>query len=812
MQSGSVDHGRVAVRDADPIDAVERRLARARSFAVVAGLVVVGLGSTALVGWLAGAPILTSFVPGLATMKFNTAVGIVLVGAALVVLLRAPEQRVLMRGLAIGAIVLGGLSALEYLTGSSFGIDELIVPDPGGSAFPGRMSPITAVGFVAIGLTTLAFSSGRPSRLGVLAGLLTLGVAVLTLIGYLYDVSDLYRFGPFSSVSVPTAVAFALVSLGLLLDRPIGITRWAFGDGPGGELIRRLLPPSILIPMTLGFVVLAAIRSGSFGSGIGLAALVTGLIGTLLFLIYRSGAALDRTEAIRLRAEQAAREAVDREAVVTVTVADAIVTIDADSTIRFVNPATDRIFGYPPGSLVGQSLTTLMPTRMRDQHRRGLARHMATGDRHIEWEGTELIGRRANGDEFPIDVSFADSGTGENRAFTGIIRDISARKRLEGQLLQAQRLESVGRLAGGIAHDFNNILTAMLGFTQLVLDDLPADDPRRDDVEAIRVGGERAGKLVRQLLAFSRKQVLHPQTVAVAEVIQDIVPMLSPLIGSSVEVTIDRLDSSAVVLADRGQLEQVIVNLAVNARDAMPDGGRLTMEVVIVDLDVGVDRIHPGLTPGRHVQLTVSDTGIGMDEETREHIFEPFFTTKSEGLGTGLGLATVYGIVQQSGGRIWVYSEPGHGSTFRMLFPLASTEPTEVDLRSADRRSASGRGQRILVVEDEALIRDLIEKVLVRDGYVVVLAEDVSGARDRLAAESFDLVLTDVVMPGGSGLDLARALDVERPDLPVVLMSGYSAAALLDLSVGDRTAELVEKPFTPNALLAVVQRVLERGR
>lgn len=782
----------------------------ARRITSVAGTVTIAIGCIALLGWLLSTPILTTFLPGLATMKANTALGIVLIGSALVATAGAARSLWPARLLAAGAVALGGATAAEYLTGRSLGIDEVLFRDPGGGPFPGRMSPATALAFVSAGVAILGGTSRRWSGIGLTAGVAMLGLALVALVGYLFDVGDLYRFGPFASVSLPTAAALAVAAVGILAARPEGPVRRTFAAGPGGELIRRLLPATIVFPIGLGLLVLSGSRAGLFGPALGIGLLVIGLVGTLMLLVYRAARALDGADSARRRVEHEARRSAERERIVAVAVADAIVTIDAHSTIRYANPAAARIFEYPPDSLVGRPLTVLMPERMHALHRAGLRRYMESGVRHISWDGAELTGVRSSGEEFPIDVSFAESSDGPERTFTGIIRDVSARKRLETQLVQAQRLESVGRLAGGVAHDFNNILTAMLGFNQLVLDNLPEDDPLRPDVLAIRDGGERASALVRQLLAFSRRQVLRPEVVSPAEVVEGIVPMIERLIGSHIEIVLGRMDPSAVH-ADRGQLEQVIVNLAVNARDAMPNGGRLTIEVTPRELSSLPPGMAPYLAPGPYVQLAVSDNGAGMDEVTRTHLFEPFFTTKGEGIGTGLGLATVYGIVQQSGGHIDVYSEPGLGSTFRILLPQAASDVAAAQPGGAvERRVASGSGERILVVEDEALIRDLIRKVLVRDGYVVTLADDAAAAMERLAAATFDLVLSDVVMPGRTGLDLAREIHERWQDLPVILMSGYSAEALGDFVVGGRPPALVEKPFSPESLLEAVEAALGR--
>jgi two-component system cell cycle sensor histidine kinase/response regulator CckA len=516
-------------------------------------------------------------------------------------------------------------------------------------------------------------------------------------------------------------------------------------------------------------------------------------------------------DAERERAVDEVGRSEERLRQVTQTVADAILTIDEGSRIRFVNRAAERTFGYREADLLGRPLTMLMPERFRQRHLAGLKRFIMTGTRTIVWDGTELVGRRRDGTEFPIEVAFAEGRDGDIRTFTGAIRDISARQGLNAQLLQAQRLESVGRLAGGIAHDFNNVLTAILGFARIVRDGLPAGDPQRLNMDQIEMAAERATGLVRQLLAFSRQQVLRPETVDLGAVVRDLMPMLRALLGEDVEIRVDAVDSQAFVEADRGQLEQVLVNLAANAGDAMGQGGLLTIEVGILDLDAEYAAAHQDVTPGPHVLLAVNDVGGGMDAETLTHIWEPFFTTKDSTRGTGLGLATVYGIVRQSGGHIWVYSEPDHGTTFRLYFPLVQGPTDAAQPPPPEPESARGT-EAILVAEDEESLRRLIEIVLQRLGYRVVVAPDGATALEIAKDRSIDLLLTDVVMPGQSGLDLAAAVRLINRQVRVLFMSGYTAAALDHRGTIGQGDRLLEKPFTPAGLGRAVRRALDEPR
>ena len=392
----------------------------------------------------------------------------------------------------------------------------------------------------------------------------------------------------------------------------------------------------------------------------------------------------------------------------------------------------------------------------------------------------------------------------------GTQRDVTEQRRLEEQIRQAVKVEAVGRLAGGIAHDFNNILTAILGTTQLLQREIGPEAPHYADVEEIRMAAERAADLTRQLLAYSRRQVLAPRVLDLNAVVLGLDHMLRRLIGEDVELVNELAPQLAPVRADPGQLEQVIVNLALNARDAMPDGGSLTVDTANVDVDAAFVRTHPGAVPGSYVRLRVRDTGTGMDVETRDHLFEPFFTTKSVGKGTGLGLATVYGIVKQSGGYIWVDSAPGLGSVFAILLPRTSGTPEPAP--SAPPAADPARGtETILLVEDEENVRTLSDRALSKLGYSVLAAQ--SGADALRVAERHDepihLVLTDVVMPGLSGRELVRQLSVVRPGMKVLYISGYSDEAIARHGVLDPGTAFLQKPFTPDRLASKVREVLD---
>ena len=482
---------------------------------------------------------------------------------------------------------------------------------------------------------------------------------------------------------------------------------------------------------------------------------------------------------------------------------------DAAGTVVRVNAAYARLVGIPAADLVGRPFTVAydpaQAAAMAEAFRDRFAARAI--EPHAEKEVTLRDGRRA---WLELSNSFLEV-PGRSSLLLSIVRDATARRHLEDQYRQAQKMEAIGQLAGGVAHDFNNLLTVINGYSEMLLAALPAGDRHRGVVEEVYRAGERAAMLTRQLLTFSRQEVVAPRVLDVNGVVEGAAQLLRRLIGEDI-----RLDTALAadldrVTADPGQVEQVIMNLAVNARDAMPRGGRLTVETANVDLDGGYAGQHAGVAPGRYVLLAVSDTGHGMSPEVQRRIFEPFFTTKGQGKGTGLGLATVFGIVEQSGGHLGVYSEVGRGATFKVYLPSAGRPASVAGPADAEPDLPTGAAT-VLVVEDDEQVRGLTRMALETLGYTVLEAGGGKQAVRVAVAHGgpIDLLVTDVVMPGMSGREVAETVRAARPGVRVLFVSGYTDDAVVRHGVLTAEMAFLQKPFTLAALGGKVREVLDR--
>ncbi len=521
------------------------------------------------------------------------------------------------------------------------------------------------------------------------------------------------------------------------------------------------------------------------------------------------GLAHDVTE--KIQALKALRENEARLAGIVNSAMDAIVSVDHEQNIVLFNAAAERVFGCAAAEVLGRSLDRFIPERARQGHEEQVRSFGETGRTLRSMHSfAELSALRITGEEFPIEASISQIDVSGKKLFTVILRDITERKQLEEQYRQSQKMEAVGRLAGGVAHDFNNLLTAIVGYSQLILAKLDAESPLRHDISEIEKAGHRAAALTAQLLAFSRKQVLKPCVLDLNQVISGVDKMLKRLIGEDIDLVMVTPPGLGYVKADPGQIEQVLLNLSINSRDAMPRGGKITIETANIDLDALYT--HADVLPGKYVMLAVSDTGDGLDVETQSHIFEPFFTTKEPGKGTGLGLSTVFGIVRQSGGHIWVYSEPGHGATFKIYLPRVHEAPTAARVEAAVSGSMEGT-ETILLVEDDAMVRKFARTSLESYGYMIVEACDAAAAlRVSLKVGLIDLLLTDVVMPGLTGRKLSEHLMPLRPEMRVLFMSGYTDNAIVHNGVLEAEMPFLQKPFTPESLARKVREVLDTNR
>ena len=517
------------------------------------------------------------------------------------------------------------------------------------------------------------------------------------------------------------------------------------------------------------------------------------------------GAMTDVTE--RSRSEAAIRF----QAQLLNAVQQAVVATDPEGHVIFWNSFAEKLYGWTAAEAVGRPISELKTSQFLRDHAHEIHQKAAAGE---SWTGEFLVQGKF-GKAFPALLTTAPILDGQGRLL-GIVRvsiDLTERRNLEEQFRQSQKMDAVGRLAGGIAHDFNNLLTVIRLNTEIIMEGFDPTDPRSEDVKQIRAAAERASSLTRQLLAFSRKQILQPRVLDLNSVVSSVEPMLRRLIGE--DITISSLCAArGYIVADPGQLEQILVNLVVNARDAMPQGGTISIETGNVELDETYTSEHAPVIPGRYVMLAVGDNGIGMSRDIREHAFDPFFTTKEAGKGTGLGLATVYGIVKQSGGYVWIYSEPGLGTTLKLYFPeVSSATAFKAEEYKAVPKDGARGSETILLVEDEEAVRGLTSRILERQGYRVIAAQHGKEAMDIATKEEgkIDLVLTDIVMPGMNGRGLVERLAGIRPRIKSLYMSGYTDDDIVRRGFVEPSKSFLQKPFTSEALLRTVRKVLDEG-
>ncbi len=527
---------------------------------------------------------------------------------------------------------------------------------------------------------------------------------------------------------------------------------------------------------------------------------------------------VERESLARRESEMALRESEEKHRRLFETLPQGVVFQDPEGKITYANPAAEKILGLGFEQMQGR---TSGDPRWRVIHEDGSEFPGETHPSMVALQTGQLVKDVIMGIHNPrcdqrrwiktSAIPLFRPGEPKPYQVYSTFEDITEYKQLQAQFMQSQKMEAIGALAGGVAHDFNNLLTVIKGYAEILLESLPPADPMRNDVEQILKAGKQAASLTSQLLAFSRKQMLQLKVLKLNDIVNDVGKLLRRLLGENIDLVITKQPDLGLIQADPGQIQQILMNLAVNARDAMPQGGRLIVETADVHLDEEYVLKYPFVKPGDYVMLSVCDNGIGMDAATQGRIFEPFFTTKAPGEGTGLGLSTVYGIVRQSNGFIWVDSEPDKGTTFKIYFPR--TEGQAADLsEDQDFDLVPGGGETILIAEDESSVRALACRILKERGYAVLEASNGKDALDaaRKYAEKIDLVLTDVIMPGMSGAELVSQLEVVRPGIKVLYVSGYANGGIVHQNRLDPNVSFLQKPFTIEQLLRKVQSVIKK--
>jgi two-component system, cell cycle sensor histidine kinase and response regulator CckA len=783
--------------------------------------VTVALGCVVLLGWALGVDALVSVLPDRNNMKANTALALLLAGGALASAIpeRRPRSRPLAVTCGLAAAGLGLLTLLQYRFGWDLGVDELLVREvdpPAGTAAPGRMAEASAACLFLIG-TALAgidvrVGRHRPSRWLAVAVAV---VAYLAVLGHAYGVSSLYSFTASTQMALNTSLALLVVSVGVVCARPApALTAVLASTGPDGVLVRRVLPAAFGVLTLLGGLTLAGARAELFDGEFGVSLLVVSSIASVCGLVVVTAGHLGRSEASRRRAEvEAMRQNRRLQAIVDQLPAGVHVK-DLGGRYELVNQRLERFLGRPKEAILGRTARDLFPPDTAAAIEQTDQRVLASAA-PVELEERAVM----DGEEHLfLSLRFPLVGAdGRAVAVCGISTDVTERlqaeeerRSLEARLAQAERLEALGQLAGGVAHDFNNLLTVVVNCAAFVAPVVEHDAEARDDVAQIERAAARGAELTRSLLAFSRREPVHPEVVDVNALVVETCALLERTLGDDVDVEVQGDPGLWPVTVDPGSLSQVLMNLAVNARHAMPSGGRLsfrTTNVALGDLAAPAQQ----LPPGRYVRITVVDTGIGMEPDVQARAFDPFFSTRPSGVGTGLGLASAFGAVTQAGGQIQLYSEPGVGTAVKVHLPAAGQPVGAVTPPPAE-GEVDLTGIQVLLVEDAPEVRQLAARVLEHAGVDVVVAGGGEEALAVLAAgQRPDLLVTDVMMPVLTGPELAERVGALLPGLPVVFVSGYPEGVLSHGGVVDQGVHLVEKPFSEDDLLRAVRTAVGRS-
>lgn len=776
------------------------------------GLGVMGL--IVLSGWYLDIAILKSIHPNWATMKANTAVGFALSGATLTLhnlqQPSRPTQR--LAQLLAALILLNGLIVLaEYYLGlDARFIDELLIRDVGTPAdlAPGRMSAATAFAFCLTAIALLN-SLSHHYRIAQFTAACLGFVAVLGVIGYIYNVNSLYSVFIYQSMAIHTALAFCISSAAILITHPNhGSMAIITGPTSGGRMARRLLPVAIVAPIIIGFVVkMLVLTPNEIEHTLGIAVLVSLTIGTLIIFIYANALSLHTLDLNRQATAAELFQAKEKYRAIVENAREGIFQALPNGRIFTANSSLAEMLNYP-------STITLLNANLNFS--RGLFAEISDYQ-----ECFEALQHHSQVNEFEAQLVCRDQSKiwtiinartvhdpqGNVLFYEGSITNVTERKQLREQLRQAQRMEAIGRLAGGVAHDFNNILTVINGYSDIALRLLEPEHPAQKRIREVLKAGNRAAALTKQLLAFSRKQLTQTEVLDLNHIIQELQGMIPRLIGSNIELTTKLHPEIAHINADKAQMEQIIMNLIVNARDAMPEGGNILIETANITADGAYAKQLLGIEPGEYVRLSVTDTGLGMDAETRAHIFEPFFTTKDI-QGTGLGLSIVYGIVKQSGGDILVYSELGVGTTFKIYLPIVSEPIAPKEEVKAYIHSPLGH-KSVLVIEDSKQIRELLIQTLEEQEFTVYAAENGDAAVQfcQTHSEPLDLVISDLIMPGLGIKEFSQVIRQKHPAVQFLYISGYTNNSIQYNQLVKMEAHFLAKPFSLDDLYQALFKV-----
>jgi PAS domain S-box-containing protein len=769
-----------------------------RSVALCVGLI----GALALAGRIFHVEWLKSGIPGLSSISPNTATAI-LIGAICLAIHRVNGMAWVGLSGSLLITLLGAVTLGQYLFGVDLGIDRLLFRDTG------RPALFTAIALVCGGASLVLLYADRSwavqQTLAILTGLL----AVVSLNGAIVSVATLYRFGPFVSMAISTSVGMLGLSFCLLTAVPTrGFTALLTSSSASGLLMRRFVPFIFLGPSLIAVVANLGYLLDWHSIEVAYAIHITVTALALFALSYTSATAVRREEQAREKSYDKLRESESRYHTLAEALPAIVFTALPDGFTDYLNQRWYQYTGLSPEQSEGYGWTAVLHADDGERTRTAWKKAVDTGQPYeIEYRFRRHDGAyrwfRGRG------IAVRDDG-GRILKWLGVCSDIEDEKQSHEQLRQLQKLDAVGRLAGGVAHDFNNLLTVITGYNAMMLGAVQSQPQLLQYAKEIGSAAERGASLTKHLLTFSRRQAAQPKPLIVNEVVQAMAKLLERVIGEDIELITKLAPDLGVVRADPIQLDQIIMNLAVNARDAMPNGGRLLIETANKSISE-TEAMQRQVPPGEYVVLSASDSGLGMDSETKSHLFEPFFTTKEFGKGTGLGLSIIYGVVKQSDGFITVDSEPKKGTTFTIFLPRCWDAITPGVAASAT--ASSSGSEAILLVEDEEVVRRFVGSILRLKGYRVLEAPTPSVAISLVSEQQqhIDLMLTDVLMPEMRAPELIKRVQAIRPRLPVICMSGYSDNAFLEAGA-PANAEYLQKPFTPEELGQRVRKVLDGAK